>query len=159
MSEYDLASKLKTDNRELEQAKFLVSAISRIALRVGNEEESPLFVTLSKPPRAVDFYHYDDVSAVLHNVYTKVSELIVPPGKILDLYKITASGSNVAKYTVQINGNINKVQRTYFGASLNCIFEYNKYRLMEGDKIEVYAVHYNDMDTAEIEATIEGALS
>lgn len=159
MSNYDVSSKLHTDHLELEQAKFFINVLSKVALRVGNEEGSPLFVTVGDPSGAVDFYHYDAVSAVLHNVPTKVLELIVPPAKSLDLSKIITSSNNIAKYTIKINGAINKVKRSYFGASLNCNFEYNSYRLEEGDKIEVYAVHYNDNDTAEIEATIEGKLN
>lgn len=46
-NEYDKDSRLLIANEDLEQLKFFITKLEKIAVRVGNEESTPLFIANS----------------------------------------------------------------------------------------------------------------
>lgn len=64
----------------------------------------------------------------------------VPVGKKLVLKSIAASGTNRAKYTVEINSLIQAVKRTYEPV-FNVDFDFDRYALAAGDVLKVSAEH------------------
>jgi hypothetical protein len=53
---YDKASKLLIGNEDLEQAKFLKTLLEKIAVRVGNEFETPLHIIDVGATKGITFY-------------------------------------------------------------------------------------------------------
>lgn len=130
-----------------------------IFTRVGNTDEHPLYVALADDPNEGDIFIFDDVSSVAVGDLTELITYIVPPAKVFNLDQIEVSGDNIAKYTVYINGDKNKIKRTWHGSSLNDTIKYNSFMLSAGDEIKVDVIHYNDLDmSGDFNATIEGKL-
>jgi hypothetical protein len=155
MADFDHTSMLRIPNEQLEQAKFKKTALDKIAVRVGNEEDSPLYVTFTDGTGEADAYIFDETADVDADVLTKILTYTVPPVTEFNISSIICSGDNTAKYTVKINDNSNKVKRSYYGATLNVEFNYNSFKLDAGDKVEVFVVHHAVM-AGDFEATIEG---
>ena len=89
---------------------------------------------------------FSEVNAVVPNVPTIISSYTVPVGKDGYLQRIDASGENIAKYTVYLNGNPIEIGRTYFGNSLNLDFNFTDsnelgINLVAGDLIELEVEH------------------
>lgn len=89
---------------------------------------------------------YDEVSAVTAEIETTIITYTVPVGKVGLLYRVEASGENIAHYKVYINGTVIASKRTYFGGDLNATFEFtstNKrsVQLESGDVLEVKVTH------------------
>lgn len=154
---FDKTSKLKIANEDLEQAKFLKTLADRIAIRIGNEEDGPLYTSPINTLLS-DLLVFDEAPAVVVNDETKIVEYIVPPSKVVYLDKVAVSGENIGKYTLKINNVIKKVLRTYFGSSLNGQFIFNGYKLNAGDKIEIFIETFINDTASNHEATIEGKI-
>jgi len=157
MADYNFKSKLGIAREDLEQAKFKKTNDEKIAVRVGNEADSPLFCSLVTPYGSVAISIYDDTLSVPENTVTKLIEYVVAPGKVFKLYDILVSGDNIAKYTVKINGVVNKVLRTHYSSGLNETFKYDYLRLGTGDKLEVFVISKIE-GNSDYDVTIEGEL-
>lgn len=155
---FDRASRLNIDGWLLDQLKFKKTASDKIAVRVGNEEDSPLYVTLTEGTGESDLLVYDEAVAVAKDLETKIVEYIVPPSTVLSLDKISASGENIGKYTVKKDGAIIKTKRTNYGSSLNVDFDFNSYELVAGEKLEVFITQVSLQGSSNHEATIEGKI-
>lgn len=68
---------------------------------------------------------YDEISGIPSGVTSDVISYTVPIGQTFYLARVEVSGDNVATYTILINNIVNGTQRTYFGASLNTVFDYS----------------------------------
>lgn len=132
----------------------------KVIVRVGNSDSGePLLVAITDDPLEQDIFIHDEALAVGVNSNTQVIFYTVPPNKVFNLDNIFIGGSNVAKYVIKINGNKNRVARTYYGSSLFENIGYNSYKLVAGDTIEVEVIHYNDLlEAGDFEATIEGKI-
>lgn len=89
---------------------------------------------------------YDESPAVPAGAETPVLTYVVPAGKIAFLYRVEASGENIARYKVRINGAVLATRRTHHGSGLTTEFDFttpNKraVELQEGDTIEILALH------------------
>lgn len=157
-NDYDKASKTVLDTTELEQAKFKKTAEDKIAVRVGNEENNPLFVSIADNAIGIDTFEHDEALEVVKNIETLVASLVVPASKVFNLDQIEVSGENFAKYTIKLNAQINKIKRTHFGNGLNKTFTYNGINVASGVTIGVYVEHCSDSN-GDFEATIEGRLN
>lgn len=155
---YDKESRLKIAYEDLEQARFKKTAAEKIAVRVGNEESDPLYVNVTEGAGESDLIAYGSVSAVAKDDETKIIEYIVPPSKTFNLDKVTASGENIGKYTVLIDGSIKKVLRTNYGGSLNVIFNFKSYEVLAGQKVEVLVEQVSLQGASTHEASIEGKI-
>lgn len=154
---FDKSSVLRLDGFEIDQAKYMKTLIDRIAIRIANEEGSPLYVTPVDSPIIEGISYYDEALAVLKNTPTQLIQYLVPPAKVFELSRITLSGDNIASFTIRIGGATNKVLRTYYGGDLNLVVDYDSYDVDANTSIEVLVTHYNDMGGS-FNANIEGNL-
>lgn len=91
-------------------------------------------------------FYYNAISAVGASVLTTILSVTIPAGKTGFLQKVTASGENIAKYTVTINGTPIDTARTYFGGSLDLDLNYTSlinfgYPVVAGDIIRMQVIH------------------
>lgn len=156
--DYDKSSKTVLDTNELEQAKFKKTAEDKIAIRVGNEQNSPLFVNVIDGAVGIDTFEQDEAVAVVKLVETLIASYVVPVGKVFNLDQIEVSGTNFAKYTIKLNAIVYKIKRTHYGNGLNKTFSYNSVNIASGVTIGVYVEHCNDSN-GDFEATIEGRIN
>jgi len=75
MDTYDKATRLLIPNEDLEQAKFIKTLLERIAVRVGNEFETPLHIVNVGATKGVTSV----INGVTDPVIGNVIELPVPP--------------------------------------------------------------------------------
>jgi len=155
---YDKTSRLGINFEDLEHASYKKTRTDKVARRVSNEPDEPLYVALIDAPDEEDFFIQDELSGILKEQLTEIVRYTVPPGKIFNLDQITVSGDNIAEYTVTIDSVKNKTKRTYYGASLNEEFKYNSYKVTAAQIIKVEVIHYSEFNGA-FEATIEGRLN
>jgi hypothetical protein len=89
---------------------------------------------------------FSDVTLVPSFVPTTVNSYVVPVGKSGSLTKIDVSGTNIALYTIMVNGSTIDQRYTYFGSSLNEHFEFSAngqggYPITAGDTVVVQVIH------------------
>lgn len=153
---YDKASKLKIAHEDLEQSNFKLTPSNKVARRVSNDQDNPLYVqSVADVPTGDDVYAFDEELAVLENTPTSLVSYTVPVGKVFYLDAITCSGENYAKFKVSINGQVNKVGRIDWGTGFNVFFKYNSYKMLAGQVVEVEVENCSD-GSADFEGTIEG---
>lgn len=97
---------------------------------------------------------YNEITSVSSGVLTTI--LNYTATEIDYVGQIEVSGTNIAQYTVVINGTTNATQRTYFGGALNAVFKYsfdleNGFVLNTGDTIQVQVIQ-NRPDLGTFEA-------
>lgn len=102
---------------------------------------------------------FNAVTSVASATPTLVASYTVPMSKTANMQRIEVSGTNIAAYDIQINTILQARQRTYFGNSLNLVFDFftesSKGLLLNaGDVIEVYATH-NRPNLGDFEARIQ----
>lgn len=89
---------------------------------------------------------YSETLSVASGATTALLTYSVAPGMKSSLQSINASGSNIAKFTVLLNGNPFDLKRTYFGGSVNVEFNYaigtiDGYPLVAGDIVALQVLH------------------
>lgn len=89
---------------------------------------------------------FGTASAVVGGATTMIVSYTVPVGKVALLQRAEASGENIGKYTLSINGSPIDVKRTYFSGSYNVQFEFttgqeNGLSMQAGDQIEIEILH------------------
>lgn len=114
---------------------------------------------IEEPTDETSIIEYDEVTNVAANLETAIATYQVPSDKIGFLYLVEVSGENIAKYQVKLNGSVISTQRTYFGSSLNSIFDFRigskrSYVLQPDDIITVYVEH-NRPTNADFESRIQ----
>lgn len=102
---------------------------------------------------------YDESPAVPTGAETPVLTYVVPSGKIGFLYRVEASGENVARYKIQVNGDSIATRRTHHGSGLTTEFDFttpNKRGtlLQAGDIVQVLALH-NRPESGDFEARLQ----
>ena len=153
---YDKDSRLKIPFEDLEHVSYKKTASNKIAKRVSNDADNPLYVqSVADAPTGDDVYEFDSEAAVPEDSPTLLVRYEVPVGKVFYLDGITAGGENYAKFTVTINGQVNKVGRIDWGTGFNIFFKYNSYKITAGDAVEVIVENCSD-GSADFEGTIEG---
>ena len=89
---------------------------------------------------------YNEINALAASMVSSLVTITAAIGKTTYLQKIPVSGTNVAEYTVKLNGDIIDKKRTYFGAHLDTMFDFSDdagkgLPLEEGDVILVEVEH------------------
>lgn len=112
------------------------------ALRVQGE----ISVTIDPNNNNEITYSYNEVSGVVKSTLTTINTFIAPIGKTTFLQRVSAGGSNIAVYEVQINGLTVEKRRTYFGAAFTTDFEFigsaeSGLELTVGDVVTVKVIH------------------
>jgi len=92
---------------------------------------------------------YNEVSSVVQNIETTIVTYTVPGGKIAYFSRAEYSGTNIAIYTVKINGAPQDKKRTNYAVSLNESTIFNSsgntgIPLVAGDTITVTVQHVNN---------------
>ena len=84
---------------------------------------------------------YSEVTNIASGITTLVQSLTVTDANKA-LQKIEFSGTNIAEFELVISGQTVDKKRTYFGSSLNGIFDFNSgLKLSPSDIVEIYVVH------------------
>lgn len=110
-------------------------------------------VVLSATGGAVLRNYYSEVTGIVSGITTLVASYTVSAGDLLQ--KIEFSGTNIAEYELIINGSTQDKKRTYFGNSLNGIFDFNNgLTVPTGQVIEIYVLH-NRPETGDFNARIQ----
>jgi hypothetical protein len=83
---------------------------------------------------------YASVSSIASGALTTIlTKNVSVPSKLMFC---SASGENIAKYDILLNGNVLSSSRTYFGNSLNVNFNFDKgISLINGDVVTVRVIH------------------
>lgn len=88
---------------------------------------------------------YDEVSSVPSSTLTTIQTFTAAMGVLTYLQKIEISGSNIAEYTVEINGVVEDKKRTYFSGPFNVEFKFVEtgtgLPLDVGDVVRVRVIH------------------
>lgn len=83
---------------------------------------------------------YNEVVNVVSGITTQVIQITSPANSRLQ--KVFFSGSNIAVYELTINNIVVDKQRTYFGNSLNGVFDFQEgLNLTTGSIIRLYVYH------------------
>ena len=85
---------------------------------------------------------FNEISSVPSATLTPVLTYTVPVNTIAKLETINVSGTNIATYTVTINSIVVDKKRTYFGASLNEVFNFDKTISLNSGDVVVIAVEH-----------------
>ena len=99
---------------------------------------------------------FNDVSSVASGAVTQVITYTVPVGKIFSLNNVQASGSNVAKFDLKLNGNVVSVKRSWW-TQFNVTFSFGLFELIAGDILTVEVIH-NRPTSGDFECSIVGSL-
>lgn len=102
---------------------------------------------------------YDEIAALPSGAESAIVTYTVPVDKIAFLYWIEASGENIARFKVAVNGDVIATRRTHHGSGLTTEFNFstpNKrtYVLQPGDILTVKALH-NRPQSGDFEARVE----
>lgn len=100
---------------------------------------------------------YNEITSLAANTLTTIISYTVPVGNVGTLKQISASGGNIATYTVRKNGTIIDKKRTYFSGPFNVDFNFNNLTLNAGDIVLVEVVHGRPM-VADFNANIQLSL-
>lgn len=89
---------------------------------------------------------YTEVSAVVASVETTIAQFTAIGGRRTFLQKIGASGDNIAKYRVKVNGTVIDFKRTNFGGNLNADFIFdgqlnNGLEISSGATVSITVIH------------------
>lgn len=86
---------------------------------------------------------YNEIISVPNNVEANILTYTVPTGKSALLSLIEASGTNIAEYTVYVNGNPISKRRTMFGSDLNCTLTFTNegFILTSNDVVTIKVMH------------------
>ena len=110
-------------------------------------------VVLSTTGGAILNNYYSEVTNIVSGITTLVASYVANSGDLLQ--KIEFSGTNIAEYELVINGNTQDKKRTYFGNSLNGIFDFNNGLIIPaGQTIEVFVIH-NRSNVGDFNARIQ----
>lgn len=157
MSVFDNASQTRIENAELEVNLNRKTQPNKThdSVRVGNElyEMAILpdgsikanIVNTSVEPEVI-VPQFNEIGGLLKNVVATIDSRTAPIGKTTYLQRITAGGDVVAIYTLEVNGSPIMKKRSYFGGSLDVVFDLdayseNGYELNEGDVVRVRVQH------------------
>ena len=83
---------------------------------------------------------YDDVSSVAQSSATTILTYVVPALKTFYFKNASVSGTNIATYTVKVDGGTQDLKRTYWGM-FNETFSFEKYKINSGETITVEVIH------------------
>lgn len=102
---------------------------------------------------------YTEASSVVSGATTSIGIYTVPSGKTGILQRIEVSGENIAAFKVLVNGSPIAKKRTFFGNSLNEVFEFigdseDGYPLTTGDIVLVQVLH-NRPDPGDFNSRIQ----
>lgn len=89
---------------------------------------------------------YAEIVAVAANVETTIVSFMTIGGRRTFLQQVVASGDNIAKYKVKVNGTTIDFKRTMFGSDLNAEFKFDGemnpgLEMTVGDTITVTVTH------------------
>lgn len=93
---------------------------------------------------------------ILESIEEKVLSYTVPIGKKFDLTNIACSGDNIARFRIEIAGDVKQKKRSWW-TNFNVDFNFNELIIEAGEKIEVFAENIGT-GTADFNATIIGGV-
>lgn len=132
-------------NKDHEYRKFREGdAPGEIKLGVVVEQpvSSPIPVSISPGlPTGYDVVnYYAQVLAVASGIETVVISKVVAVQEFT-IEEVEVGGTNFSQFTVEINGTVVALKRTNIASPLHLSFNFNSYKLLTGDTIEVKCLH------------------
>lgn len=103
-----------------------------------------------------DVLEYNGVTSISAAVSTDVLSYTVPVGKTLSLRSIDFSGSNIAKFDIEIGGSIKATKRTWW-TKFNGMVDFDEFNVSASTVIKVKVIH-NSTAVGDFEATLRGQL-
>lgn len=100
-------------------------------------------------------FNYNEISAVVSGSETTIISYTVPSGKTSKLSEVSGSGENIAEYNLKVNGDVKQKLRTYFGGSLNTIFNFTVSPTFSAGDIILLSVLHNRPSSADFNGTIK----
>lgn len=102
---------------------------------------------------------YNETTSVAKDTETTILTLTAQPSVSTYIQSIETSGTNIAEYTVKLNGSVISKKRTMHGNGLNLNFKFdgssnNGYKLIPGDIVTVNVTHKRP-DLGDFNATIQ----
>lgn len=127
-------------------------------LAVNSDGSINANVVMGVPVPTITRNVFNEVTLVPSGSETLIATFTVPMGKTGKIEKITASGENIGKYTVKLNGSSIDVRRTYWTGGFNVMFDYasdaSGYKLNPGDVVSIHIFHESD-DPATFDARLQ----
>lgn len=133
------------------------SDLTKRAVEVENSSLNPIpvFITAGSGDDVIN--EYDEVLGVVASTLTTLVSYTVPVGKTLGLRLAEASGTNLATYTVVVDGDVIASKRTWWGSDFNAVFEFNRLEIAASSIVQVKVIHERPMN-GDFEARINGVL-
>jgi hypothetical protein len=132
LNDIDRASKPKVHSEELEQLRYIKTALDRVAVRVGNEQAAPVYVSIVEGATNGLYIDYRNLSAVaVGATATATLNVLAVTTSLL----INVSCDNRALVELKVNGSTIQVLRSSF-SSFNLAFKVDK-KLLIGDTVSL----------------------
>lgn len=106
--------------------------------------------------KGLSTYFYNEILSVASGSDVDILTYIVPIAKIFHLSSIKISGSNLAIFTIKLNGSTINTSRTWW-TSFNKDIPFGSFRLNAGDTLTVSVLHTRPY-TGDFECTIIGSV-
>ena len=129
--------------------------------KVGNKPSEAIPVYVTAGGSAFEFKNtYAEVNAVTSGSNTDIATYTVPVGKDFYLQSVAMSGTNIAQYTVTVDGNTVARLHTYFGGTLTTQLNFahgadRGWKLTTGQVVKVRVIHLRP-SLGDFNATIQG---
>lgn len=130
----------------------------KVAVEVENDSNNAIPVYVTDSPSDIVINEYDEVTGVVPSILTTLVTYTVPVGKSFDLSYVEGSGTNVARYTVVVDGVTISSKRTWWSGPFNAEFEFNGYEVSSNSVIQLKVFHTRPMN-GDFEARINGVLT
>lgn len=143
-----------------ENNKFVDDSNGHVAVNtvteVTNDASNPVPVEIVDGTIGTDFDLYNEVLAVAGASTAKIITYVVPVATTLKLKTVQVSGSNIAEYTVKIDGVVKAKKRSYF-TDYDRKFELTGINVEAGETITVEVDNYRS-SSADFNATLIGTV-
>jgi hypothetical protein len=143
----------------IENAEISVDVVaSEDSVAIGNRNgvdflkvfpDGSIPVQLDEGEDKVRVFYAQTPSPVSAGITTDVVSYTVPTGKIAYLQLAECSGENIAEWTIELNGDVIGLRRTWFSSGLDTVFDFKSspkrgLPLQAGDVVTVRVNHYRD---------------
>ena len=141
---------------ELENKKFVEcpQGSGKVAVRTKICQDDGEILKVDIGVRGVSKNIYNSVNSIPLGSESLVVSYTVPVGKKFDLRRVSASGDNIARFLVKINGDTKQAKRTWW-TNFNAEFDLEEEILISGDVVTLF-VENKGQDAVSFEGTING---
>lgn len=148
---------LRLNDRENRKFRDAGAPNTKVAVSVEQDANNPIPVNIVDEGFGGDLLNiFSEITSVATNTETEIDSYTVPFGQSFFLRLIDVSGTNMAKYTIELNASKIAVKRTYF-THFNTDFDFKSLELVSGDVLKIKVIH-DRSETGDFESRIMGNL-